>query len=71
MRPSAKRKSSSGLKRIHPAKIRSRKAQIRASALGERFEGFCLARHVDPDLLKRSLNLSRAKIPAGDDAWVW
>ena len=64
MRPSAKRKQSRGLKRIHQAKVRSRKAQIRARALGERFEGFCLARHVDPEALKRPLNLTRAKIPA-------
>jgi hypothetical protein len=53
MRPSAKRKWSRELKRIHQTKICSRKAQIRARALGERFEGFCLAKHVDPDLLKR------------------
>jgi len=63
MRSSAKRKQSRGLKRIHQAKIRSRKAQIRARALGEPFEGFCLAKHVDPEALQRPLNLSRAKIP--------
>ena len=28
-------------------------------------EGFCLAKHVDPQLLGRPLNLSRAKIPKG------
>ena len=66
MRPSAnKRKRLSGFKRIHQAKIRSRKVQIRARALGKRFDGFCLAKHVDPKILRRPLNLSRAKIPAG------
>jgi hypothetical protein len=64
MRSSATRKQSRGLKRIHQAKIRSRKAQVRARALGEPFEGFCLAKHVDPEALKRPLNLTRAKIPA-------
>ena len=63
MRSSATRKQSRGLKRIHQAKIRSRKAQVRARALGEPFEGFCLAKHVDPEALQRPLNLSRAKIP--------
>jgi hypothetical protein len=68
MRPSAsKSKRLSGFKRIHQAKIRSRKAQIRARALGEHYDGFCLAKHVDPEILRRPLNLSRAKIPAGDE----
>ena len=64
MRPGAERKQSRGLARIHRQKTRSRKAQIRARAPGKRFEGFCLAKHVAPELL----HLSRAKIPADDDA---
>lgn len=68
MTPSAKRKQSRGFERIHQAKIRSRNAQIRARALGKSYEGFRLARHVDPEVLQRPLNLSRVKIPAGDDA---
>jgi hypothetical protein len=68
MRPSAtKRKRLSGFQRIHQAKIRSRKAQIRARALGRPYDGFCLAKHIDPEILKRPLNLSRAKIPVGDE----
>lgn len=68
MRPSAtKRKRLSGFQRIHQAKIRSRKAQIHARASGKPYNGFCLAKHVDPEVFKRPLNLSRAKIPAGDE----
>ena len=68
MRRSAlKIKRLSRFKRIHQAKIRSRKAQIRARTLGKRYDGFCLAKHVDPEIFRRPLNLSRAKIPAGDE----
>jgi len=62
-----KSKRLSGFKRIHQAKIRNRKAQIHARASGKRYDGFCLAKHVDPEILRRPLNLSRAKIPAGDE----
>jgi hypothetical protein len=54
-------------KRIHEAKIRARKAQIRARALGKPYDSFCLAKHVDPGILRRPLNLSHAKLPAGDE----
>jgi hypothetical protein len=68
MRPSAlKSNRLSGFMRIHQAKIRNRKAQIRARALGKRYDGFCLAKYVDPEILRHPLNLSRAKIPAGDE----
>ncbi len=67
MRPSAKGKRPSGFKRIHQAKVRSRKAQIRARALGKRYEGFCLAKHVDPEVLRRPLNLRRVRIPVGHE----
>lgn len=59
-----KRKRASEFRRIYQAMIRSRKAQIRARALGKQFDGFCLAKHVDPEVLRRALNLSRVRIPA-------
>lgn len=63
MKLSAKRNHASGLERIHREKIRSRKAQIRARALGKPYNGFCLADHVAPEVLRRPLNLSGVEIP--------
>jgi hypothetical protein len=57
------RRTAGGFGRIRQAKIRSRKAQIRTRTLGG--HGFCLAKYVDPQALKRPLNLSRVKIPVG------
>lgn len=57
------KKKTSSFERIHRAKLRDRKAQIRARAKGHSHEGFSVAKQVDPELLKRPLNLSRAKVP--------
>jgi hypothetical protein len=62
-----KSKRLSGFKRIHQAKIRARVAQIRAHASGKRYDGFCLAKLIDPEILRRPLDLSHAKIPEGDE----
>jgi hypothetical protein len=50
-------------KRIHQAKIRARKAQIRARASGKKYDGICLAKLIDPEVLRRPLNLSGVVIP--------
>ena len=62
-----KSKRLSGFKRIHQAKIRVRVAQIRAHASGKRYHNFCLVKLIDPEVLRRPLNLSHAKIPEGDE----
>ncbi len=59
-----KKKRLGGFERIHQAKTRSRKAQIRARALGKKYDGFCLAKQVDPETFRRPLNLSQARVPA-------
>jgi hypothetical protein len=68
MKKAANRQTASGFSQIHQAKIRSRKAQIRARAMSGYYDGFCLAKHVDLKALKRPLNLSRVKIPPGHEA---
>jgi hypothetical protein len=62
------RRTASGFGRIRQAKIRSRKAQIRTRTLDGHYDGFCLAKYVDPEVIKRPLNLSRVKIPMGHEA---
>ncbi len=52
----------SELERLHQAKIRARKAQIRARASGKPYSGFCLAKEVDPELLRRPLDLSLVEV---------
>jgi hypothetical protein len=42
-------------------------AQIRARVSGKKYDGFCLAKLIDPEILRRPLNLSDAKIPEGDE----
>ncbi len=68
MRRKAKTRRISGFARIHGEKIRSRRAQIRARMRGEHYEGFCLAKYVDPEVLRRPLNLSRVKVPSDRQA---
>jgi hypothetical protein len=71
MKQTVKDKQSSGFERIHQAKIRSRRAQIRARAEGKSYSGFCLAKHVDPEVLRRPLDLSNVEVPAGHEEEVY
>ena len=49
--------------RIHASKLQERRKQIRARAEGKPYQGFSLAQQVDSELLRRPINLSRAKVP--------
>jgi hypothetical protein len=63
MKQTVKDKQSSGFERIHQAKIRSRRAQIRARAEDKSYSGFCLAKHVDPEILSQGKNGSDISKP--------
>ena len=49
--------------RVHALKVRERRKQIRARKQGKPYKGFNLAKSVDPELLRRPVNLSQAKVP--------
>jgi hypothetical protein len=53
----------SAFARIQAWLSRERRKQARAREKGEPYQGFVLAKHVDPADLKRPLNLSRVRVP--------
>jgi len=40
---------------------------MRARTEGKSYSGFCLAKHVDPEILRRPLDLSNVEVPAGHE----
>ena len=58
---SKKRHPISEIKRIHQEKVRSRREQILARKQGKSYDGFSIAKHVNPGVFTQPLDLSRVK----------
>jgi len=66
-RATKQRDEKNSFRRLHARKTRSRSAQLRARQQGRSYQGFCLAKHVDPAVFKRPLNLSKVEVPLDDE----